>query len=69
MVKHVPLHVCPPATDGGRPVTLGGVALGVAYNTADVVRFLRQAGIDDSLIALDDRSLIEWQGGGPEVWE
>ncbi len=50
-------------------MTLGGVALGVAYNTADVVRFLRQAGIDDSLIALDDRSLIEWQGGGPEVWE
>ncbi|WP_328743542.1 hypothetical protein [Streptomyces caniferus] len=47
---------------------LGDVVLGVAYGPADVVDILRQAGIEDSVVVLDDGKLIEWQGGGPEVW-
>jgi len=69
VTKHPPVHVCPPASLGGRPVTLGDVALGVAYSAADVVDLLRQAGLDETRIALDDPQLIEWQGGGPDVWE
>ncbi|MGA5566792.1 hypothetical protein ACPCUV_37270 [Streptomyces platensis] len=48
---------------------LGNVVLGVAYSPADVVDILRQAGIEDSVIDLDNRKLIEWLGGGPEVWD
>ncbi|WDT58505.1 hypothetical protein [Streptomyces sp. G7(2002)] len=50
-------------------MVLGNVVLGVAYGPADVVDILRQAGNEDSVITLDDRKLIEWQGGGPEVWD
>ncbi|QIK10960.1 hypothetical protein G7Z12_00450 [Streptomyces sp. ID38640] len=64
-----PARICPPSSTGGRPATLGGVALGVADSPADVVRLLRQAGLDDSLICLDDQSLIDWEGGGPDVRE
>ncbi|MGW3009202.1 hypothetical protein ACWC9R_10225 [Streptomyces sp. NPDC001219] len=48
---------------------LGGVALGVARSRADLHKLLRQAGIDDELIALDDDRLIDWKGGGPDVWD
>ncbi|MEU6331836.1 hypothetical protein ABZ851_31940 [Streptomyces sp. NPDC047049] len=48
---------------------LGGAALGVAYSRADLQRLLRQAGIDDELIGLDDETLIDFQGGGPDVWD
>ncbi|WP_328381802.1 hypothetical protein OHS81_01880 [Streptomyces sp. NBC_00400] len=49
-------------------MVLSNVVLGVAYSPADVVDILRQAGIEDSVIALDDQKLIEWLGGGPELW-
>ncbi|MCZ1011908.1 hypothetical protein [Streptomyces lydicus] len=66
---HAPVQVLPPSSGGGRPVLLGNVVLGVAYSPVDVVDILRQAGIEESVIALDDGNLIEWQGGGPEVWD
>lgn len=69
MVKGAPVQVLPPSSEGGRPVVLGNVVLGVAYGPADVVDILRQAGIEEAVIALDDRQLIEWQGGGPDVWK
>ncbi|WUO85554.1 hypothetical protein OG436_39115 (plasmid) [Streptomyces caniferus] len=68
MVEGAPVQVLPPSSEGGRPVILGDVVLGVAYGPADVVDILRQAGIEDSVVVLDDGKLIEWQGGGPEVW-
>ncbi|MER0476800.1 hypothetical protein ABR737_00245 [Streptomyces sp. Edi2] len=67
-MKDAPVQVLAPSSEGGRPVILGNVVLGVAYSPADVVDILRQAGIEDSVIALDNHKLIEWQGGGPEVW-
>ncbi|MEU3994041.1 hypothetical protein [Streptomyces platensis] len=63
MAKGAPVQVLPPSSGGGRPVVLG-----VAYGPADVVDILRQAGIEEAVIALDDRRLIEWQGVGPDVW-
>ncbi|MGW1793628.1 hypothetical protein ACWCO0_23060 [Streptomyces tubercidicus] len=64
-----PVQVLAPSSEGGRPVVLGSVVLGVAYGPDDVVDILRQAGIEDGAIALDDGKLIAWQGGGPEVWD
>ncbi|MGW2415974.1 hypothetical protein ACWCV5_27940 [Streptomyces tubercidicus] len=68
VVKGAPVQVLPPSSEGGRPVVLGSVVLGVAYAPTDVVDILRQAGIDNSVIALDDPKLIEWLGGDSDVW-
>lgn len=67
VAEGAPAQVLAPSSEGGRPVVLGSVVLGVAYGAAAVVDILRQAGIEDSVIALDDGKLIEWQGGGPEA--
>ncbi|MEU5213623.1 hypothetical protein [Streptomyces sp. NPDC020742] len=48
---------------------LGGVALGVACSRDDLHKLLRQAGIDEEFVALDDDRLIDWEGGGPDVWD
>lgn len=62
-----PIVVYPPAATGGRRVRAGGEILGTAYNPGDLVEFLRRAGLDDP--NLTDPGLIEWRGGGPDVWD
>ncbi|MFJ2882414.1 hypothetical protein ACIQGT_14165 [Streptomyces sp. NPDC093108] len=61
--------VSPPEPAGGRTVRAGDERLGMAYGLADVVEFLRRAGLE-GMDAEDERSssLIEWRGGGPDVW-
>jgi len=59
--------VQPPAPTGGRRVRIDGEILGIAYSRADVAEFLRRAGLEDEQ-ALDDPALVEWRGGGPDVW-
>jgi hypothetical protein len=66
-MRHPPIVVYPPTPSGGRRVRADGQILGVAYRPADLVEFLRRAGLDD--VDLGDETLIEWRGGGPEVWE
>lgn len=63
-----PPVVVHPLSGSGRPVTVYGQRVGRAADTADLVEFLRRAGLDPDDIALDDPELIEWRGGGPEVW-
>lgn len=61
-------HVVNP--EGGIPfrrVTILGQEAGKAYGLADVIEFIRRAGLDDANV--DDPNLIDWQGGGPKVWE
>ncbi|WP_431781685.1 hypothetical protein [Streptomyces chumphonensis] len=60
--------VQPPSPSGGRRVRVGGQILGIAYTTADLLEFLRRAGLDEDEVALDDPGLIEWRGGGPDEW-
>lgn len=57
----------PPAKSGGRRVRVGREILGLAYGPADLVEFLRRAGLDPDSLSLDD-PLIEWHGGGPDTW-
>ncbi len=41
--------------------------VGKAYELADVMEFMRRAGLDED--AIDEPGLIEWRGGGPDEWE
>ncbi|MDF2254825.1 hypothetical protein [Streptantibioticus ferralitis] len=63
-----PTLVVHPPQDGGRLMTVLGEPVGVAKSPGDVEELLRRAGINPDDVALDDPDLIEWRGGGPEVW-
>lgn len=63
-----PIVVHKPSPSGGRRITAEGQILGIAYGTVDLLEFLRRLGLDVSSVRLDDEELIEWRGGGPEVW-
>ncbi|MFD5316427.1 hypothetical protein [Streptomyces sp. NPDC127098] len=60
--------VHPPRAAGGRRVTVAGQDLGVARSPVELIEFLRRAGLDPDEVLLEDATLIEWRGGGPEVW-
>ncbi len=60
--------VHPPSPSGGRRVRADGEILGVAYGPVDLREFLRRAGLDPDETPLDEPDLIEWRGGGPDVW-
>lgn len=68
MAVHPPVIVHPSSPTGGRRVTVRGEIAGLAYGPADLLEFLRRAGLDPDTVALDDADLIEWRGGGPDVW-
>ncbi|MFS4105113.1 hypothetical protein [Streptomyces sp. PD-S100-1] len=65
--------VHPPATNGGRRVTVDGQPLGTAFSVHDLAVFLERAGLEgwDELDVAQhsELGLIEWRGGGPEVWQ
>lgn len=48
---------------------VGGEILGMAHSLRDVTEFLRRAGMDDledSDVAVS--GMIDWRGGGPDLW-
>ncbi|MFF3501021.1 MULTISPECIES: hypothetical protein [unclassified Streptomyces] len=61
-----PVVVGRPSPSGGRRVRADGEILGLAYGLRDVEEFLRRAGLENIDVTTSD--LIEWRGGGPEVW-
>ena len=67
MAVHPPVIVHPPSPTGGRRVTIRGEIAGLARGDADLREFLRRAGAPED-VRLDDPELIEWRGGGPDVW-
>ncbi|MGW7003864.1 hypothetical protein ACWGCW_13820 [Streptomyces sp. NPDC054933] len=66
-MEHPPVVVHAPGP-GGRRGTICGEPAGLATSLADVEEFLRRVGADPDEIGMDDPDLIEWQGGGSEVW-
>ncbi|MEU0784086.1 hypothetical protein ABZ341_21210 [Streptomyces sp. NPDC006173] len=59
----------PPAEGGGRRVQVDTAVLGTAYSLHDLTAFLQEAGLqnwDDLDVVGSD--LIEWRGGGADVW-
>lgn len=55
-----------PLTASGRRVTIRGQDVGRAHRIEDLVEFLRRAGLDD--IEVEETDLIEWLGGGADIW-
>ncbi|WP_322741062.1 hypothetical protein [Streptomyces hygroscopicus] len=58
-----------PCGSGGRRLRVDDEILGTAYSLHDLTVFLRYTGLmagDELDVAESD--LIEWHGGGPEVW-
>lgn len=69
MASDRPVTVHPPDEQGGRRVRVDGTILGRAYSVQDVAALLQQAGLqeyDEMDVVRSD--LIEWRGGGPDVW-
>ena len=65
----LPVIVYPPSPTGGRRVRIDGQILGLAYNVRDIAEFLRRAGLDDiDETDIETSTLIDWRGGGPDVW-
>ncbi|MBT2390757.1 hypothetical protein J7E87_15335 [Streptomyces sp. ISL-1] len=65
----LPVVVYPTSPTGGRRVRVDGEIVGLAYSLADVAELLRRAGMEG--MDADDvarSELIEWRGGGPQVW-
>ncbi|MGW3913167.1 hypothetical protein ACWEBX_16870 [Streptomyces sp. NPDC005070] len=65
-----PVVIYPPDEDGGRRVRVDGVILGRAFSVRDVAAFMQTAGLQDwGEMDVVRSELIEWRGGGPEVWK
>ena len=62
--------VFPPAEGGGRRVQVDSETLGTAYSLHDLAVFLERAGLEGlDVVDVVSSPVIEWHGGGPEVWE
>ncbi len=49
-------------------MTILGEPVGVARSLRDVEDVFRRAGLNPDAMAVDDPDLVEWRGGGPDVW-
>lgn len=68
MVEHSVI-VEAPCGSGGRHVTVDDEILGTAYSLHDLTALLQFAGLlDGDELDVAESELIEWHGGGPEVW-
>ncbi|MGP3749894.1 hypothetical protein [Streptomyces sp. IBSNAI001] len=69
-----PVTVHQLGTDGGRRVSVRTAGrtqiLGIAYSDADVLEFLRRAGLDadDATPVLDNPKTVRWTGESPHEW-
>lgn len=50
-------------------MTVRGAILGLAHSDADVVEFLRLAGLSDADELLDDPAWVKWRGGRAHHYE
>ncbi|MFF0597901.1 hypothetical protein [Streptomyces antibioticus] len=64
-----PVVIYPPDEDGGRRVRIDGTISGRAYSARDVAAFMQQAGLHEfDEMDVVRSELIEWRGGGPDIW-
>ncbi|MFD5723532.1 hypothetical protein [Streptomyces sp. NPDC127036] len=59
----------PPTTRAGRQVWVDGRLIGQARSLGELTTLLHRAGWEDlDEVDVAELPLIEWHGGGPEVW-
>lgn len=63
-----PVVVHEPFDRGSRQVSVQGVPIGTAHNVADVLSLIRRFGVELPAEEADGSPLIEWRGGGSQVW-
>ncbi|MEU9984702.1 hypothetical protein [Streptomyces sp. NPDC050856] len=63
-----PVVVHAPSPTGGRLVHIDSKIMGRAYSLRDLAEFLRTAGLDPDVLDFASTELIDWRGGGPDVW-
>lgn len=69
MADEHPVIVYPPDEQGGRRVRVDGTILGRAYSVRDIAAFMQEAGLQEfDEMDVVRSALIEWRGGGPDVW-
>lgn len=73
-MQHAPITVHHIAPAGGRRVSLRiegqDTVLGLARSDADLIEFLRRAGVPDpDDVVLGDTDLVAWQGEEPHTYE
>ncbi|MEU0671337.1 hypothetical protein ABZ330_00295 [Streptomyces sp. NPDC006172] len=69
MASAQPVVVYPPDVDGGRTVRIDGAIVGRAFSVQDLARFMQEAGLQEfDEMDVVRSALIEWRGGGPEIW-
>ncbi|MFG2476302.1 hypothetical protein [Streptomyces fagopyri] len=61
--------VSPLVKGEGRQVCVDGESMGAAFSLRGLAEIMRRAGWTDvDEIDVADSPVIEWHGGGPEVW-
>ncbi|MEU6323358.1 hypothetical protein [Streptomyces sp. NPDC047009] len=61
--------VSPPDKTGGRRIQIDDQTLGTAHSLHDLRVFLNRVGMEGrDEVYVAESLLIEWRGGGPEVW-
>jgi hypothetical protein len=69
MAGSPPIVVHRISPSGGRRVTVRGQIMGLAHSDADVVEFLRRAGLPDVAELLEDPTWTEWAGDRPHQYD
>ncbi|MFD5940313.1 hypothetical protein [Streptomyces griseus] len=64
-----PIVIHRPSPTGGRRVTIQGQIAGLAHDDADVIEFLRRAGLPDADDLLDQGDWVKWRGGRAHHYE
>ncbi|WP_042366835.1 hypothetical protein [Streptacidiphilus neutrinimicus] len=67
VVKPVQQHPTIPSGGMVRRVEVRHQLVGLAHRRSDVEELLRVAGLEDPDVT--DPELVQWRGGGPEVWD
>ncbi|MFD3380052.1 MULTISPECIES: hypothetical protein [unclassified Streptomyces] len=63
-----PIVVHRAAGTGGRRVSIRARFAGLAHSDADLIEFLRRAGLPDAWELLDDPHWVDWQDGRPHEY-
>ncbi|MDQ0753980.1 hypothetical protein QF034_008211 [Streptomyces africanus] len=69
MASAQPVVIYSPDGEGGRRVRIDDAIVGRRFSAQDVARFMQETGLQEfDEMDVVRSGLIEWRGGGPDVW-